>query len=117
MHYGSNGTDRNPPSGTESFPSPSNTKKQFSHKIVQANISDSTEEWVLNVMVNNTLEQFWDWKRTTGIEDLHFEIVTPWVPHDYSQQLEVLACTNDSAVAAMLAMQFPVPLKKLGNLA
>lgn len=120
MHHGSNGTDRYPPSGTEQFRNAQQAKskvgkRRYSHKIVDAKFNDSVDEWVLEIFINNTMEQFWDWKKQNNIEDIQFEVETPWLPHDYSSRVIINACTDDPVVAAELKIKFAEPVNKLNT--
>jgi hypothetical protein len=87
--------------------------KQYRHVIINARVSDSMEDWLLEVAINNTVEKFFTWKKENGFEDLQFEVEHSWMPHDYKPNVIIVAASDDPTVISALKLQHPQPLNKL----
>jgi len=80
--------------------------------VLKAPASDSTEDWVLEDMVRDSVEPFFEWSSQYPDDAVTF---TKHINTDEHFYLDVVvyARTDDPVIAAQLKLAFDLPVKQL----
>lgn len=86
--------------------------RKYNIMVLKAPANDSTEEWILDEMVRDSVEPLLDWSRQYPDDAVTF---TKHINTDEHFYLDVVvyARTDDPAIVAHLKLEFDLPIDKL----